>query len=105
VADSGTLVIEDDTKRSTVSRDNGKAPTQSWHALPALPIFPAARRAARTRRREKAVLHGKMTNAPRPETLANYILKFHCYLYRRRRRDAPVAACRRIRPVSEVRGL
>jgi hypothetical protein len=30
----------------------------------------------------KAVLHGKMTNAPRPETLANFILEFHCYLCR-----------------------
>jgi hypothetical protein len=60
-------VIEDDAKRSTVSRDKGKTLTQSWHAPPALPLVPAARRAARTRRR------------------------------RRRRRDAPVAGCRHIR--------
>jgi hypothetical protein len=61
-----TLLIEDDAKRSTVSRDKGKTPTKSWHAPPALPLVPAARRAARKRRRGRG-----------------------------RRRDAHVAGCRR----------
>jgi hypothetical protein len=52
-ADSGTLVIEDDAKRSTVSRDKVRTPKQSWHTPPALPLVPAACRAARTRRRRR----------------------------------------------------
>jgi beta-phosphoglucomutase-like phosphatase (HAD superfamily) len=35
-ADSGTLVIEEEAKRSTVSRDKSKTPTQSWR-VPFLP--------------------------------------------------------------------